>query len=354
MTANENYEKNGFDILRYVAALSVMMLHYSGYTMILSTNLSDKGANIMSGIRYIAFLFPGVVILFSMSGFLISASYERAKTRRDFFLRRILRMYPELWICTIVNLVIVCFLVPESLDQSMILWLGTQIFGIANTPNCLKTFATGSINGALWTVFTEMQLYILLGIAYPFLQRLKNKYWAMLLAILAGLNLACDAWRGGGIVAKLIERSFVPYALWFFIGVFCYQRRQDILFILKKVFLPMLIVYLVIESANIELPGYYADIVTSILLPFMVIGCGYCLPKIRLKVDLSYGMFLYHWIVLNVIVHFDLMNKLSWYVVVLLFMAGTALAAMISWVLNYKIISSRPAKIRLGLCGCTR
>lgn len=341
MTANENYEKNGFDILRYVAALSVMMLHYSGYSMILSTNLSDVGAKIMSGIRHIALLFPGVVILFSMSGFLISASYERMKTRREFFLRRILRMYPELWICTIVNLGIVCFLVPELLDRSMILWLGTQIFGIANTPDCLKTFATGSINGALWTVFTEMQLYILLGITYPYLKRLKNKYWAILLVILAGLNLTCDAWEGGSIVSKLIGRSFVPYALWFFIGVFCCQRRQDILLILRNAFFPMLIVYLVIESVNIKLPGYYADIVTSILLPFMVIGCGYCLPKIRLKVDLSYGMFLYHWIVLNIIVHFDLMNKLPWYVAVSLFMAGTALAAMISWGLNYKLSVAR-------------
>ena len=344
MTANENYEKNGFDILRYVAALSVMMLHYSGYTMMLSTNLSDGGARITSGIRHIALLFPGVVILFSMSGFLISASYERAKTRREFFLRRILRMYPELWICTILNLVIVCFLVPELLDKSIILWLGTQVFGIANTPDCLKTFATGSINGALWTVFTEMQLYILLGIAYPCLKRLKHKYWAILLAILAGLNLACDAWRDGDIVSKLIERSFVPYALWFFIGVFCYQRRQNILHILRNAFFPMLIVYLLIEAVNIELPGYYADIVTSILLPFMVIGCGYCLPKIRLKVDLSYGMFLYHWIVLNVIVHFNLMNKLPWYAATLLFMVGTAAAAMISWGLNYKIISSKSAK----------
>ncbi|MDE7249960.1 MAG: hypothetical protein K2N82_08750, partial [Lachnospiraceae bacterium] len=75
-----------------------------------------------------------------------------------------------------------------------------------------------------------------------------------------------------------------------------------------------------------------------------VIGCGYCLPKIRLKVDLSYSMFLYHWIVLNIIVHFNLMNKLPWYVAVLLFLVGTAVAAMISWRLNYKLISSKSAK----------
>ena len=157
MAANEKFEKNGFDILRYTAALSVMMLHYSSYTMILSTNLSKRVLNIMSEIRHIAILFPGVVILFAMSGFLISASFERVGTRKEFFLRRVWRTYPELWICTIVNLAVVCILVPELLDSSMILWLGIQVLGIANTPDCLKTFATGSINGALWTVFTEMQ-----------------------------------------------------------------------------------------------------------------------------------------------------------------------------------------------------
>ena len=72
-------------------------------------------------------------------------------------------MYPELWICTIVNLIVVCLLVPYLLDKSIIVWLFTQIFGIANTPACLNDFATGSINGALWTIFTEVQLYFVLG-----------------------------------------------------------------------------------------------------------------------------------------------------------------------------------------------
>ncbi|MBD5393097.1 MAG: acyltransferase [Lachnospiraceae bacterium] len=337
MAANEKFEKNGFDILRYMAALSVMMLHYSGYTMILSTNLSEQAANIMNGIRHLALLFPGVVILFTMSGFLISASFERAGTRKEFFLRRVLRMYPELWICTIVNLAVVCILVPELLDGSMILWVGTQVFGIANTPDCLKTFATGSVNGALWTVFTEVQLYIVLGIVYPFLKKLKDKHWAILLMLLAVLNLILGIWDTGGIISKLIERIFLPYAMWFFIGVFCYQRRQEILPVLKKAFLPMLIIYLIIESLNVEIPGYYADIATSILVPFMVIGAGYCLPKIRLKTDLTYGMFLYHWIILNIIVHYDLMNKLPWYAGMLLFLTGTVIAAAASRKLYCKL-----------------
>lgn len=230
----------------------------------------------MSGVRHISLLFPGVVILFAMSGFLVSASWERAKTRKEFFLKRVLRIYPELWFCTIVNLAVVCILVPELLDRSMILWLLTHIFGIANTPVCLETLPTGSINGALWTIFTEVQLYIILGMVYPFLQKMKKKQWALFLSVLAVLNLACWAATkdAGGIAAKLIERIFVPYALWFFIGVFCFQKRQEMIPVLKKAFLPMLIVYLLIRAMDMQIPGYYTDIVTSLMMPFMVIGGG--------------------------------------------------------------------------------
>lgn len=336
MDTNKEYERNGFDLLRYAAVFSVMMLHYSGYTMILSKNLPEEAAAVMNGIRDTALLFPGVVILFAMSGFLVSASFERAKTRKEFFLKRVLRIYPELWLCTVINLAVVCILVPELLDWGIILWLVTQIFGIANTPACLKALPTGSINGALWTIFTEVQLYIVLGSIYPFLQKMKKKHWAALLTILAALNLVCAAAAqdAGDIAAKLIERIFIPYALWFFIGVFCFQKRQKMLPVLKRAFLPLMIIYLIIESANIQIPGYYADIVTGVMMPFMVIGCGYCLPEIRLKPDLSYGMFLYHWIILNMITHFDLINRLPWYAGLLLFIIGTITAAVISWALN--------------------
>ena len=171
---------------------------------------------------------------------------------------------------------------------------------------------------------------------------MKNLYWVILLTLLAVLNLVLGIWDVGGVISKLVERTFIPYALWFFIGVFCYQRRQKILPVLKKAFLPMLIIYLIIESLNVEIPGYYANIVTSIMVPFMVIGAGYCLPKIRLKTDLTYGMFLYHWIILNIIVHYDLMNKLPWYAGMLLFLTGTVIAAAVSRKLYCKLaIKSR-------------
>lgn len=61
MDTNTAYEKNGFDLLRYAAACSVMLLHYSGFCMILSKNLPEKTAAVMSGIRKAALLFPWLV-----------------------------------------------------------------------------------------------------------------------------------------------------------------------------------------------------------------------------------------------------------------------------------------------------
>lgn len=149
-------------------------------------------------------------------------------------------MYPELWVCTLVNLGFVCVLVPDLLDGGIIIWLVTQIVDIANIPACLKSFATGSINGVLWTVFTEIQLYIVLGFTYRYLKKWKNAYWMVFLLSLAITNIACAmaAEHAGSLVTKLMERIFCQYALWFFIGVFCYQKQQSAL--------PVLLVYLIL------------------------------------------------------------------------------------------------------------
>lgn len=337
MKTTVKFEDNGFDIIRYLAAFLVMMLHYAGYMLM----LTDKITNAMQWARQIALLFPGVVILFALSGFLVSASFEKAKTRKEFLKKRARRIYPELWICTIVNLAVVSILVPKLLDKSIFLWLAAQIVGIAYTPSGLKEFATGSINGTLWTVFTEVQLYLVLAFVYPFLKKMKNSLWAVLFVLLAAANLVCEAaGSNGGVTAKLIERSFIPYALWFFIGVFCYLKRQRVLPFLKKLFLPLFVFYVFLNLLPVQLPGYYTNIGISILLPLLVIGGGYCLPKLRLHCDLSYGLFLYHWIVLNGIVHFDLMNRLPWFLGLLLFITLSFLLSWFSWLIG-KVVRNK-------------
>ena len=321
----ENLKKNSFDILKYWAAFSVMFLHYTYYAFV----EAEQAWEFMDKLRKISEFFPGVVVLFTISGFLISDSMERSKSQKDFLRKRVFRLYPELWLCTIVNLCVLSVIAKEYLDRSILLWIGTQFFGIANTPSCLDGFATGSVNGALWTILVEVQLYLIICFGYHKLKKMKMFQWSIFLAALAGVNLLCDyvSSAGGGVVSKLIERSFFPYTFWFMIGVFCYQYRNKIIGCLRYLVIPLLILYWFVRPYGMEQPGYYVGIGVSILCPFIVIGLAYLLPAIRFKTDLSYGLFLYHWIVLNIIVHFELLKQWKWYLCFAFFIVMTIILA---------------------------
>lgn len=235
--------------------------------------------------------------------------------------------------CTFVNFIVIVIFARQQLDKSIVVWLGTQIFGIAYTPRCLNGFATGSVNGALWTIFVEIQLYIVLGIVYSKLQKMNAKKWLVFLGVLSIINIAADCFTQtmNGLVPKLIERTFIPYAIWFFIGVACYKYREKILPNLKRWVVLLMIIYTVVCFIPTQIWGYYANIVVGILCPLIVIGGGYSLTAIRFKCDITYGMFLYHWIVLNVMVYLDLMNTLPWSFSLLIYLTITLLVAWLSW-----------------------
>ena len=331
-----DFKQNSFDIIKYWAAFSVMFLHYTYYAFI----EAEQAWGFMDKLRKTSEFFPGVIVLFTISGFLISDSMERSASKKEFLKKRVFRLYPELWLCTIVNLIVLFIIAREYLDSSILVWAGTQVLGIANTPACLDNFATGSVNGALWTIFVEVQLYLLICFSYTVLKKLKVYQWGILLVGLAGINLFCDYLTTvfGGIVSKLIERSFFPYVVWFMIGAFCYGYKEKVIGYLRCFVIPLLIIYWFMRPLALEQPGYYTGIGVSVLCPFIVIGLAYLLPAVRFKVDLSYGMFLYHWIVLNVIVHFELLNKWKWYVCLAFFVIITISLAWASQLLARKLL----------------
>ena len=289
-------KRNAFDVLRLFSVIQVMTLHFNAF-------FYQNRPGMHLGYRGLVRLFPGVVILFSLSGFLIAASYENSASVKEFFRKRILRIYPALWLCTIVNLIVLYCLGQDIFNREMLLWAGTQIIGIANTPASLKHFATGSINGALWTVFTQIQLYVVLAFTYRLVNKLSLRGWCILGLLLAGCNLCAFYLQDCGyLTAKMIERLFLPYALWFYIGVFLYIYRDRFLVLSRRYVLPLLVLYTLYRLSPIQVIGYYADIVTGICLPVITVGLAYKLGEIHIKPDLTYHLFLYHWIVLNVLV----------------------------------------------------
>ena len=87
---DEYLKNNAFDVLRYFSVFSVMLLHYTYYAI----TMSEQTIDFLRVIRRITEFFPGVVILFSLSGFLISASFERCKTKKEFVKKKSISLIP--------------------------------------------------------------------------------------------------------------------------------------------------------------------------------------------------------------------------------------------------------------------
>lgn len=342
MQNQRGFRENCFDVLRYLATFGVMTGHYVWKYHTFGTKQSD----LFNAIGEISVFFPGVIVLFAMSGYLVAASVERSSGRSEYLRKRVLRMYPELWGCTIISLIVLLVVYKNNLDNSIFIWLGTQVFGISYTPSCLKNFATGSVNGSLWTVFTEIQLYIILWFCYKNLKRFSKGKWILFLFLCILGNLFADMIpEDNGMLSECFSRTFIPYAIWFFEGVFCYVTKEKTLPVLKRIFVPLLGVYIFSYIFTSKIPGYYANIGQSITLPFIVIAAAYILPEIHIKIDLTYGIFLYHWPVMNLLIHYNIMKNQQWFIGYLLFLLCTVCISYLSKKTIGKLLSLKTRRI---------
>lgn len=331
-----DYKLNSFDILRYLAAFNVMFLHFTFYAIY----NAEKTPYFIFILRKYTEAVQGVVILFTISGFLMAASLKHTQKLSIYFKKRALRLYPELWFATIFSFILLVLLKPVKIDATIFKWLLIQSAGVAYTPAPLKSFATGSVNGALWTVMVEIQLYILIAFFYKFLQKLSLRSWSCLLAILFFINLLCgyiNFTSNHFLIKKLIERSAFPYMLWFFIGSFSFFFLDMLLPLFKKTFIPVVCIYILLFSIPGLMIGYYVEWFTNLLLPWMTLCVAFLLPPIRLKWDLSYELFLSHWIVLNIIIHYQLFQFWNLHLVILFFIILTFVISIVLFNLNHFI-----------------
>lgn len=324
-----NYRKNAFGPIRYYAAFCVMYLHFTGY---MRTLVPYEFGNITI-LRSIVDFYQPTIIMFAISGFLISASIERSGLdAKSFIYKRILKIYPDLWISMIVYLIVLIVIISSYFDMSVVKWVLVQGIGFAYTPSCLKSFATGSINGPLWFVTVLLQLYVAI---FLFKLVTKNSTSLILHTVVCGLLMVCNyvslilCKTMGETASKLLERCFLPYAIWFFVGVFfqtcgLYKKNS-----VKKIAFILVPLHAFIRISGWGDVGYYTGIITGIITAILTIIIAFSLPKVDCKVDLTYGMYLYHWLFLNIIIHYKIYENLSWISCLLIFTGMTLVFAYV-------------------------
>ncbi|WP_026657588.1 acyltransferase family protein [Butyrivibrio sp. AC2005] len=335
-------EKNAFGILRYWAAFCVMCLHFTGYMRIYVPDHAVSIGILRSAIDF----YQPTVILFAISGFLISASLERSGLDVKLFMKkRFFRLYPELWLSMAVYLASLFLIIPDKFDISILRWIVTQGIGFAATPSCMQKFATGSINGPLWYITVLLQLYILLFLFKLVTKNSKSPVlYGITCFVLSLGNIAAFILRDmlSSTGQKLLERCFIPYAVFFFIGAFCqtcslYNQKYT-----NLVLAVLLMLHSLIRITRVYDYGYYTGLITGMATAAIAVLAAHVIMKeksVRLletleqkarKTDITYGMYLYHWLFLNLLIHFKLYEKYHWSVCLLGFTAATLLFAYAS------------------------
>lgn len=299
----KKFEENCFDLLRLIAALIVMFSH--------SFRWFDYAKP-----RWMVFFTDGsvgVMIFFAISGYLIMASYDRCiqsrRSIKEYFINRFFRIYPALIISFIV------------LSLGNIFFLHIDIFHKDYVFYFIKEFIRpsggayngGLSNGVLWTLKVELIFYILVPLIYKFTRNFNIGKWCLLILLLWQFNLwdkkILELVSNSIFLGKFIDSGNILFFVYeLLIGCFIYQYREELLPLLSKKTTVVIygaiftIWYCIYNYANL-IPkfGVMHNALFGILVPPLVLGIGYSAGKIRFHYDISYGIYIYHMIVINIL-----------------------------------------------------
>ncbi|WP_268927847.1 acyltransferase family protein [Neptunomonas japonica] len=318
--------------MRLLAAFQVAIVH--GY----------EHFGVEHGESFIAVLsmFPGVTIFFVISGFLISASWERSSSLLSYFENRFLRIYPALWGCFIFSLLSL-FIVysPQFSAIEMGKWgLAQLTIGQFYNPEFMREYGVGVLNGSLWTIPVEIQFYLILPVLYVLI---RSSSWSKLLLpilifLLVIVNQSYFAFRSadGGVLIKLFGVTVLPYLYIFLLGVLLQRNLPFVEKYLAHKAPILLILYLASVCVSwvlgLSYQGNSLNPISTVILSLLIISMAYSnvgkFGAILKGHDVSYGIYIYHMIFVNILIHLSVFSPP---INMLIMLMLTTIVALLSW-----------------------
>lgn len=324
---------NNFNLIRLAAALQVLLVH--------ACNHLEYQGPLVTALKVV----PGVPAFFFISGYLIFASYDRmhANGVYGFFVNRVLRIYPALLACVLLSILAVWltgYFAGRGVGmRQFVLWLlGQMTFFQFYNPAFMRDFGVGVLNGALWTISVELQFYVLVPALYWLIRRRPAAALALFAASIA-INLFIRNYLQWDLLyIKLLYVSFTPWLFMFMLGCFAAAWPQARGWIDR----PRLRYLVPAYVLSMILIGGYTQNASNAINPISVALLGLIILKIGTrelraprqltrfveKNDLSYGMYLYHMPIINLLL---VLGWLSAGVDVMIVVAASLVAAALSW-----------------------
>lgn len=326
---------NNFDLVRLFAATQVAIVHIANHLHLPRTPFLEILGH-----------FPGVPIFFFVSGFLVSRSFERADSLRQYVRNRLLRIFPGLWACFGVSLASVSLLydLPWSSREFWIWLLGQITFFQFYNPEFLRGFGVGVLNGSLWTILVELQYYTVLPVLYWVAGPRPLRVLIATTVPAVAVHAAYLAYVSGtgSFAAKLLQVTILPWLGLFLLGVIA----QRIWPYVKRYIANKLLIWLAIFSVSavlfhelgIPASGNSIGAPAAIVLFILVLSAAFTESRASEKVlrgnDISYGVYLYHMPVVNA--YLALEGKEASWMALCGLLAVTMACAIVSWLVVEK------------------
>jgi peptidoglycan/LPS O-acetylase OafA/YrhL len=253
-------------------------------------------------------------------------SYAKNKNIKKYFYNRFLRIYPALWVCTII--VVITFILFKAIPlktyftKDFIIWFFCQISIFQYyTPDILRGWGVSAPNGSLWTIPVEIEFYIAIVLIFVVLKKMPLLIKLCVLFIMSyGINMYYSYLIeifGENNFIKLIGVSIFPHLFNFIIGSVIYLLWIKIKKYIENKGIIWLLIYVCYAfSVSILLkkyfPSYYPNIfglISTLLLSITTVSLAFTLKSLSKKhllgIDMSYGIYIYHMPVMNVFVNFN-------------------------------------------------
>jgi peptidoglycan/LPS O-acetylase OafA/YrhL len=278
--------------------------------------------------------FPGVPIFFVTSGYLVSASLYRSDSLLNYLKNRALRIYPGLWACLLITILAIAILGKENFfNLETLKWLPSQMIGVIYTPSFLRDFGFGSYNASLWTITVELQFYILLPLFLIFLRGSFRKtpflvalfLISLLTAVILRFNgFSAEFTANETTLVRIIRYSFLPHFYLFILGALMQNQKiftSNYIYNRGHIWIIVYLAFVYLSPIIFnEIFNYY---VGMLLLAVCTISFAYTLPKwghnLLHGYDISYGVYIYHFIIINVIIELGKTGNWSYATLVIVF-----------------------------------
>lgn len=327
---------NNFDIIRLLAAFQVVYLHSMSH-------LKIDGPIATFYERFLQY-FPGVPIFFTVSGFLIFWAFDRNQNIKKYSINRILRLYPALYVCLAITVVLLFIFSSVQLfaNTSFYVWLLGQLTVLQfYTPDLLRFWGVGTPNGSLWTIAVEVQFYILVPIIFFLMRKVKGSIVLGLLffgSVFANIYLSSI---DESTIQKLSFVSIIPHLFNFLIGSCFYILWNRVHTLIENKFFIWALIYAAYIMVFGNIMGYdlhayqmasVFHIISAILLSLLTLSFAFSFNNLSEKLlkhnDISYGVYIYHMLVVNTLVALGLHGNIQYFITVFVV---TGVLAFISW-----------------------